>query len=221
NETVTTLDKNAANNGQYTYTSENATTTTIDVVGDVINNSSTIFNNPTFVTELTNIIKTNETLTSLVYDGTANTLTYFDEAAVANTINLLDLVGDAETQTTLVYDPIAKTLTYNGESGIPTVINLVDLVGQTETITTITPVVITGNTIATYTNETGAAPTEIKETVTSLAQNATTGAITYNNETGIATVVQIKSTDAGNILGIGTDGGNLLTPTAITGATTV
>lgn len=190
NETITTLDKDPANNGQYTYTSENATTTKIDVVGDVVNNSAVILNNPAFITELTNIIKTTETLTTLVYDKVANTLTYKDEDENLNTINLLELVSNIETKTTLVYDPVAKTLTYNGESGTPTVINLVDLVGDAETITTQT-------------------------------QNPATGVITYTNEAGIATTSQVTSTDAGNILTVGSDGGSLLTPTAIANATTV
>ncbi|MXO04531.1 hypothetical protein [Flavobacterium sp. HBTb2-11-1] len=190
NETITTLEKDPSNNGQYTYTSENATTTKIDVVSDVINNSSVILNNPAFITDITTIIKNNETLTSLVYNGAANTLTYTDEKSVPNVINLLDLVGDAETQTTLVYDQAAKTLTYNGESGTPTVINLVDLVGDSETVTI-------------------------------QSQNLTTGVITYTNEAGVAATAQVTSTDAGNILTVGTDGGSLLTPTAITNATTV
>ncbi|MBL0738723.1 hypothetical protein JI750_17640 [Flavobacterium sp. GN10] len=157
NETITTLDKDASNNGQYTYTSENATKTTIDVIADVVNNSSVILNNSNIVNQLTNIIKSNETLTSLVYDGTASTLTYIDEKAVSNVINLVDLVGNAETQTTLVYDPVAKTLTYNGESGTPTVINLVDLVGDSETVTTQNQNPTTG--VITYTNEAGIATT--------------------------------------------------------------
>ncbi|MHC0443491.1 hypothetical protein ACWA1B_22405, partial [Flavobacterium sp. 3-210] len=102
-ETVTTLANN--NNGTYLYTSEDKTPTTIDVVGDVVNNASTVVNSPNFVTELTNVIKNEQSLTKLVYDQAGNTLKYTDENAVENTINLLDLVGDAETQTTLVYDP--------------------------------------------------------------------------------------------------------------------
>ncbi|WP_199885774.1 hypothetical protein, partial [Flavobacterium bizetiae] len=135
NETITTLANN--NNGTYLYTSEDKTPTTIDVVADVINNASTIVNDPKFVTELTNVIKNEETLTSLSYDDVAHTLTYKDEKNQPSVFKLTDLVGDAETQTTLVYDASAKTLTYNGESGTPTVIQLVDLVGAAETVTTL------------------------------------------------------------------------------------
>ncbi|UPZ14381.1 beta strand repeat-containing protein [Flavobacterium humidisoli] len=220
NETITTLEKDAANNGQYTYTSENATKTTIDIVGDVINNANTILNNSTFINQLTNIIKANETLTSLTYDSTANTLTYIDEKAAPYTINLLDLVGDAETQTTLVYDQTAKTLTYNGESGTPTVINLVDLVGDAETVTTITPALTTGNTIATYNNEAGLS-VDIKETVTTQSQDPVTGVITFTNETGVAVTSNVISSEPTNIITAGNDGGALLTPTAITSITTV
>ncbi|RXM41525.1 hypothetical protein BOW57_20770, partial [Flavobacterium sp. YO64] len=56
NETITTLDKNAANDGKYVYKSENDTETTIDVVADVVNNASTIINDPKFVTELTQFV---------------------------------------------------------------------------------------------------------------------------------------------------------------------
>ncbi|RXM41545.1 hypothetical protein BOW57_20615, partial [Flavobacterium sp. YO64] len=56
NETITTLEKNAANDGKYVYKSENDTETTIDVVADVVNNASTIINDPKFVTELTQFV---------------------------------------------------------------------------------------------------------------------------------------------------------------------
>ncbi|WP_142479101.1 cell division protein ZapB [Flavobacterium nitrogenifigens] len=193
NETVTTLTNNGA--GSYTYKNEEGTSSDINVVQDVIDNSSAIFANTDVVNEITKLIENKETLTSLVYDATAKTLTYIDENNIANVLQLVDLVGNAETKTTLVYDAVANTLTYNGESGIPTVISLVDLVGKAETITSVTPVVTTGNTIATYTNETLGAPVAIKETVTALTDVVTQEqdqygqlvdkhTLTYKDETG-------------------------------------
>ncbi|MBF4467765.1 hypothetical protein, partial [Flavobacterium sp. LC2016-12] len=43
----------------------------------------------------------------------------------------------------------------------------------------------------------------------------------YTNENAVDQTAVVTSTDAGNILGVGTDGGSLLTPAAITSATTV
>lgn len=53
-ETITTLDENG--NAKYTYTSESGKVTVIDVPADVINNFEEIFNNPTILNELTEII---------------------------------------------------------------------------------------------------------------------------------------------------------------------
>ncbi|MHC0442821.1 hypothetical protein ACWA1B_18930, partial [Flavobacterium sp. 3-210] len=186
-ETVTTLANN--NNGTYLYTSEDKTPTTIDVVGDVVNNASTIVNSSNFVTELTNVIKNEETLTKLVYDQAGNTLKYTDENAVENTINLLDLVGDAETQTTLVYDPSAKTLTYNGENGTSTVIQLVDLVGASETVTTLAN---NNNGTYLYTSE-DKTPTTI-DVVGDVVNNASTIVNSSNFVTELTNVIKNKET---------------------------
>ncbi|WP_306349743.1 hypothetical protein [Flavobacterium sp. '19STA2R22 D10 B1'] len=136
NETLTTLVNNGS--GTYVYTSENNTATTIDVVGDVVSNISTILNNPSFVTELTQVIKNNETLTSLAYDPTANALIYTDENGVANPLNLVDVVGNSETLTSLTYNLTANALTYTDENGLATVINLHSSVdGEPQIITTL------------------------------------------------------------------------------------
>ena len=214
NETITTLVN--APDGKHTYTSENNTVTVIDVVGDVTNNASTILNNPAVITELTNIIKNNETLTSLVYDATTNTLTYNAENGTPTVVNLLDLVQGAETQTSLVYDATAQTLTYNPENGTPTIINLSDLVKGSETITTL---VNAADGKHTYTNENNtvtvidvvgdvtnnasiilnnpAVVTELttiiknNETLTSLVYDAGANTLTYNAENGTPTVFNL------------------------------
>ncbi|SHH56778.1 tail fiber domain-containing protein [Flavobacterium defluvii] len=218
NETITTL-VNAAD-GKHTYTSENNTATVIDVVGDVTNNAPAIFNNPAVVTELTNIIKNKETLTSLVYDAAGNTLTYTPENGVPTVVNLLNLVQGTETQTSLIYDSVAQTLTYNPENRVSTVINLSNLVKGLETITTITPAVTTGNVIANYSNEAGNS-VDIQETITTHSQNPATGDITYTNEAGTVTSSKVISSNAGNLIAVGTDGGSFIDKAAITANETV
>ena len=123
-ETLTTLDKNAANDGKYVYKSENDTETTIDVVADVINNASTIINDSKFATELTQFVGSNETLTSLTYDKDGKTLSYQAEKGAPSVIQLVDLVGDTQTLTSLVVNNAAGTLDYKDEKGTVTPINL-------------------------------------------------------------------------------------------------
>ncbi|MET3020939.1 hypothetical protein [Flavobacterium hydatis] len=218
-ETVTTLDKDPANDGKYLYTSENATATTIDVVGDVITNASTILNDPSFKTELTNVIKTEETVTTLVNNG-AGSYTYNNEAAAA--VNI-DVVGDViSNASTIVNNPAFVT-------------ELTNVVKAEETITTQAQSLTTG--AITYTNEAGTAVTsqvvsadagnivkvgadgggfvdnaviKANETLTTEAQNLTTGAITYTNEAGTAVTSQVVSADAGNIVKVGADGGGFV-----------
>ncbi|MCO6176478.1 hypothetical protein NHF50_15620, partial [Flavobacterium sp. NRK F10] len=71
----------------YTYTSEDATATTIDIPGSVINNASTIFGDTNVLNEISTIVGSSETLTSLVDNGDG-TMTYTDEDGVATVINL-------------------------------------------------------------------------------------------------------------------------------------
>jgi|GEM_PF-4872460 len=53
------------------------------------------------------------------------------------------------------------------------------------------------------------------ETTTTLAQNTTTGAITYTNEDAIAATANVVSANALNALTIGTDGGAFISPSSI------
>ncbi|RXM41806.1 hypothetical protein BOW57_19415, partial [Flavobacterium sp. YO64] len=123
-ETLTTLNKNAANDGKYVYKSENDTETTIDVVADVINNASTIINDSKFATELTQFVGSNETLTSLAYDAAGKKLSYQGESGPATVINLVDMVGDAQTLTSLAVNGTTGTLDYKDENNFVTSINL-------------------------------------------------------------------------------------------------
>ncbi|WP_409416229.1 hypothetical protein [Flavobacterium sp. PS2] len=216
NETLTTLTKDAANNGKYVYTSENTTATTIDVVGDVIANSSTILNDPAFKTELSTVIKAEETLTTESQNLTTGAITYTNEAGTAVTSQVVS--ADAGNIVTV------------GTDGGAFVNNAV--IKANETLTTESQNLTTG--AITYTNEAGTAVTsqvvsadagnivtvgadggafvdnaiiKANETLTTESQNLTTGAITYTNEAGTAVTSQVVSADAGNIVTVGADGG--------------
>ena len=121
-------------------------------VTDISSNNTFIDNltqNSEFITNLTTIIQNQETLTSLTYNPTANTLTYTDEDGTANTLNLLNLVSGAETLTTLVYTPATHTLTYTAENGVATAIDLTTLdtnnINQTLAIDTNDNLALTDN----------------------------------------------------------------------------
>ena len=163
-ETLTTLEDKGQ--GLHTYTNENGVTADINVVSDVTSNASTIFNNADVITELTKIVDSKETLTTLedkgqglhtytnengvtadinvVSDVTSNASTIFNNASVVN--ELTKIIDSKETVTTLTYDTAAKTLVYKGEAEEPTTINLAD-------ITTTTPdtVLAVSGTGATFT----------------------------------------------------------------------
>ncbi|QPH40145.1 beta strand repeat-containing protein [Pedobacter endophyticus] len=96
NETVTTLVKNT--DGTYTYTNEKNEKVNIDVIGDAVNN---IVNLGNLYTTIKNLFNKSETVTSLVYNATDNTLTYTDEAHVANVIDIVTLVRKNQLTTSL------------------------------------------------------------------------------------------------------------------------
>ncbi|WP_164124200.1 beta strand repeat-containing protein [Sphingobacterium luzhongxinii] len=182
NETVTTF--TSLGEGKYKYTSEDSTVTVINVVGDVTGNAGDIFSNTDVVNEIKNLISGNETLTSIVYDATAKTLTYKDEDSTATVLNLIDLVGDAETVTTFTSLGEGK-YKYTSEDSTVTVINVVgDVTGNAGDIFSNTDVVneiknlISGN-----------------ETLTSIVYDATAKTLTYKDEDGTATVLNLVDND--------------------------
>jgi len=70
----------------------------------------------------------------------------------------------------------------------------------------LTPVQVTGNTIATYDNGSGNV-LEVKETITSMTQDNTTGIISYTAENSVSTTANVVSANSGNQITVGTDGG--------------
>ncbi len=143
-----------------------------------------------------------ETLTSLNYNSTANTLTYKDEEGNDTVISLTDLVEGAETLTSLNYDAPAKTLTYKDEEGNDTVVSISELVESAETLTTLNYNAV-ANTL-TYKDEEGtdtvvdlATLVEGAETLTTLNYNAVANTLTYKDEEGADTVVDLTTLVAG------------------------
>ena len=146
-ETLTVLTDNG--DGSVTYTDENGdantvtisaqadniTVTNIDIDGDGVADNVTL---QEFIDNITNIVALNETQTTLVYDGSAKTLTYTGEDGEANVINLIDLTGDTETLTALsistnnngtpadISDDF-DVLTYTDEDGVANEVSLASI----------------------------------------------------------------------------------------------
>ena len=116
-----TIVKNTGGNVSY-----NATTNSFTYV-DGTGTTQTI--------NITDMVKNNETLTTLAYDNATKVLTYKDEAGTTNTINIGSLVKNNETLTTLAYDNATKVLTYKDEKGLNTSIDISTLVSGNETLT--------------------------------------------------------------------------------------
>ena len=214
-ETVTTLEKNAANDGKYLYTNEDKAETTIDVVADVINNAGAIISNEKFVTELTNVVGSKETLTSLIYDAAGKTLSYQAEKGAPNVINLVDLVGDAETITEIVNkgkgvytyknettaEPVTINVVGDVADNFQTIINNPEVTNVLNTFITKSEGTVSFNSTTnefTYTDASGATQTvninEIvkgNETLTSLTYDAAGKTLSYQAEKGAPNVIKL------------------------------
>ena len=201
-ETLTTVTNTIVGNTIATYTDEDGVAFDIDeTVTDLVDNGDGTF---TFTHEggVTSTIDAAslETLTTLTSAITGNTIgTYTDEDGVTFDID--------ETITTLV-DNGDGTFTFTAEGGAITTIDAASL----ETLTAVTQLV-TGNTIATYTDEDGVV-WDIDETITALVDNDDQ-TFTYTNEAGVATTLDVTALEtlttvtntltAGNLIGTYTD----------------
>ncbi|MGJ1198937.1 hypothetical protein ACR78J_21725, partial [Sphingobacterium spiritivorum] len=132
---------------------------------------------------LKDVVKANETLTTLAYDNISKVLTYTDEKGKPNTINISALVTGNETLTVLSYDATANTLTYKDEKGTINTIDISNLVKNNETLTTLAYDNTTK--ILTYTDEKGdpntiniSALVTGNETLTVLSYDATANTLT-------------------------------------------
>src|SRR5690606_16619108 len=168
NETVTTLE--TLGEGQYLYTSEDGTETTINVAQDVIENFETIVNesNTEVIEQLITVLGDTYVGGNVYYDG--DTFTYVDEAGDSHVINFEEIVQANESVTTLV-DNADGTYTYTSEDGTVTVVDVpASVINQFEKIVNGGPVTIDGdtyNTIEEYIQHL----VETNETVTTLVNN--------------------------------------------------
>src|SRR5690606_30786345 len=99
NETVTTLE--VLGEGQYLYTSEDGTETTINVAQDVIENFETIVTRRStdLIEQLITVLGDTYVGGNVYYDG--DTFTYVDESGDSHVINFEEIVQANETVTTL------------------------------------------------------------------------------------------------------------------------
>ena len=117
NETLTLIVKQE--NGTYVYTAENGNKTVINIPADVITNFQTIASDNTVRQIIQNLAK--GAGGNVYYDGT--NFTYVDKNGVTQTINVSELVKRNETITTLT-DNNNGTYTYMAEDGKTTIINV-------------------------------------------------------------------------------------------------
>lgn len=202
--TAINLPTTLANNGDgsYTYTSENGTTTTIDVPADVINNFYNIVNNGDVLQELITVLGDTYVGGNVYYDG--EQFTYVDQDGDSHVINLKQIVQANETVTTLVNNEDG-TYTYTNEAGDEVIIdvpadvisNFHDIVNNgdvlQELITVLGDTYVGGNVYYdgeqfTYVDQDGESHiinlkkfVQDNETVTKLVTNAN-GTYTYFNE---------------------------------------
>ncbi|MCX3266263.1 hypothetical protein OQZ29_16005 [Pedobacter agri] len=160
---------------------------------------------------ISQIVKANETKTTLTYDNTKNELTYTGEDGVAKVIDLNDgaLAYDKTTNTlsytdgkgvvtalplnttALVYDKASNALTYTDSKGAQTTIAIKDLVAANETKTTLT-YDNTKNEL-TYTGEDGVAKL-IDLNDGALAYDKTTNTLSYTDGKGVVTALPLNTT---------------------------
>ncbi len=210
-ETTTTLVDNG--DGTFTYTNEDGIAVTIDSKGTLVDNGDGTF---TFTDAAGTVVTWSETLTSLAQDCSGN-ITYTDENGVATTAeilstdagNLLTVGSDGGTYLDLATIPVTETTTTLVDNGDGT-FTYTNEDGIAVTIDSKGTLVDNGDGTFTFTDAAGTVVTW-SETLTSLAQDNLTGNITYTDENGVATTAEILSTDAGNLLTVGSDGGTYLT----------
>jgi hypothetical protein len=188
----------------------------------------------TQVVDINSIIKANETITTQSQNLGTGTITYTNEAgAVAtsqvistDTTNILKVGTDGGALLTPSEITTATTVSNTSmNNNLSTTVN--GVLGAGVPIINSNETSLTGSTLTTTVN--GVTSTaldlspaiEASQIITNLVQDTSTGVITYTNENAVDQTAVVKSTDAGNLLIVGTDGGALLTPAAITAATTV
>src|SRR5690606_26609577 len=132
NETVTTLE--VLGEGQYLYTSEDGTETTINVAQDVIENFETIVNesNTEVIEQLITVLGDTYVRGNVYYD--VDTFTNVDDLSYTTLFRSEEIVQANETVTTLEVLGEGQYL-YTSEDGTETTINVAqDVIENFETI---------------------------------------------------------------------------------------
>ena len=162
-------------------------------------------------------VDTNTTNTAFAIVGTDLVITDSDGNTVSTP--LAGIAGN-ETLTILGMNADGINLDYLDENGNTNQINLSTVIAGNETLTIISQDNAAGT--ITYLDELGN-PTVLDlnamiaaaETTTTMVQDDATGIATYTNEDGLVTTADVVSTDATNIITVGTDGGALILPAAL------
>ncbi|SFI79979.1 hypothetical protein, partial [Myroides guanonis] len=200
-------------NGTYTYTNETGATVIIDATDNVINNFETIVNNKDVLNELIEVLGDTYVGGNVYYDGVK--FTYIDESGNSHVINFKDIVKANETITKLVNNNDG-TYTYTNELGdkvtidVPSDVinNFEDIISNTEVlnqlITHLTNTKVGGNVSYdgdkfTYVDENNVVKNitfkeivKANETLTGLKYNEVTNILTYKDEDGIDTVIDLN-----------------------------
>lgn len=198
-ETITTLTQNDLT-GDITYTAEDGTTSTVDVVSTDANNDITAGADGGAFVDVT----AEETTTVASYNATTHEITYTDEDGNNTVLDLdvgtiaYDPINHVITYTaedgtvtnltldnpTIAYNPVTNSITHTAPDGTATVLDLSDL-DNTSVVTN----VIAGNRIATHDDGNGTL-VDIDETITTLTDPGD-GTYVYTSEDGTATTIDV------------------------------
>ena len=163
------------------------------------------------VIDLTALVKSSETLTTLTKDATTSVYTYKNEAGTD--VNI-DVIGDVKNNfSDIINNPAVKTLletmvtntkgtvtfnatnnqfSYTDATGNPQVIDLAAMVKSSETLTTISYDNLTNN--LSFTGENGT-PTLINLNEGSMSYDSGTNTLTYKDASGSTTPIALNNTD--------------------------
>jgi hypothetical protein len=200
-ETTTTFAQSNSS-GVITYVDEDGSPFTANVVSGNGSNASNLIRVGTdggaFIDQaVINSAATSQTLTSLTQDNATGVITYIDEEL--NTTDVEVVSADLDNLLEVGSDGGSSLTSATLSVAIQTVSN---------TITQIVTTTLTSSTI------------QALETTTTLAQNDTTGVITYVNEDSTTSDVEVVSAQVSNLIRVGTDGGAFIDQSVINSAAT-
>lgn len=222
NETLTSYVQNTTT-GVVSYTSEdNSVTTSNTTSGNAGNLLITGTDGGAFINKA--VIKANETITSLVQNDNTGIITYTSEnGTVVNTdvtsANIGNLItsgtdgGSFMNQATIKSNETVTTFVQNNSNGIST------YVSENGTLSTANTTSSDPGNILTTGTDGGSfikqADIKANETATTSVQNNSTGVITYTSENGVVYNSDVTSTQSGNLLTTGSDGGSYIDKQAL------